>query len=331
MAATGPRPGGWCRRRRYAGIPVARAHQPEDARGDGDPGRRAPFGGSAQGGDVRGRRGTPGRCGRRAGSASCAARGRAGPGRAGWTRCPGSAPRPREPSHRSTSASMTRPGLGERGEGQRPEVEAAGRGGRRSCPRWAAAGSARWPIVPVCRAAAWSGSTPENDGVGAGVLRGRGPHPGRADVTPAFPAGGRGAAEGCGARPRCRTSTAPTSTWSPHRPGGLARPRPGAAPRARRQRVRAALRDRRRRRVRHGRRPRRRRGQPARRDSTAPTPGAAAPDGAQRDAASLLPDQVRPGSAWTIRLDAEVCVDVRVERARVRSRAALSYVEARSG
>lgn len=47
------------------------------------------------------------------------------------------------------------------------------------------------------------------------------------------------------------------------------------------------------------------------------------------DAASLLPDQVRPALLWTIRLDAEgVRVDVRVERARVRSRAALSYVEA---
>jgi len=46
-------------------------------------------------------------------------------------------------------------------------------------------------------------------------------------------------------------------------------------------------------------------------------------------AASLLPDQVRPALLWTIRLDADGArSDVRVERARVRSRAALSYVEA---
>ncbi|WGX99068.1 RNB domain-containing ribonuclease [Nocardioides sp. L-11A] len=47
------------------------------------------------------------------------------------------------------------------------------------------------------------------------------------------------------------------------------------------------------------------------------------------DAASLLPDQVRPALLWTIRLDATGAqVDVRVERARVRSTARWSYVEA---
>ena len=47
------------------------------------------------------------------------------------------------------------------------------------------------------------------------------------------------------------------------------------------------------------------------------------------DAASLLPDQVRPALLWTIRLRADGGrADVRVERARVRSRAQLSYVEA---
>lgn len=46
-------------------------------------------------------------------------------------------------------------------------------------------------------------------------------------------------------------------------------------------------------------------------------------------AASLLPDQVRPALLWTIRLRADGArVDARVERALVRSRAALSYVEA---
>jgi exoribonuclease R len=44
------------------------------------------------------------------------------------------------------------------------------------------------------------------------------------------------------------------------------------------------------------------------------------------DAASLLPDQVRPALLWTIRLDAEGSrTDVEVERARVRSRARYDY------
>jgi len=49
------------------------------------------------------------------------------------------------------------------------------------------------------------------------------------------------------------------------------------------------------------------------------------------DAASLLPDQVRPALLWTIRLgpDGER-LDVMVERARVRSRAQLSYEEAQA-
>jgi exoribonuclease R len=47
------------------------------------------------------------------------------------------------------------------------------------------------------------------------------------------------------------------------------------------------------------------------------------------DAASLLPDQVRPALLWTIRLDADGSrTDVQVERARVRSTARLSYREA---
>lgn len=47
------------------------------------------------------------------------------------------------------------------------------------------------------------------------------------------------------------------------------------------------------------------------------------------DAASLLPDQVRPALLWTIRLDADGSrTDVQVERARVRSTARLSYQEA---
>ena len=46
------------------------------------------------------------------------------------------------------------------------------------------------------------------------------------------------------------------------------------------------------------------------------------------DAASLLPDQERPALLWTIRLRADGGrTDVHVERARVRSRARLSYVE----
>ncbi|TNM48305.1 RNB domain-containing ribonuclease [Nocardioides albidus] len=46
-------------------------------------------------------------------------------------------------------------------------------------------------------------------------------------------------------------------------------------------------------------------------------------------AASLLPDQVRPALLWTITLDAEgTPTDVRVERARVRSMARWSYVDA---
>ncbi|MBA2952184.1 RNB domain-containing ribonuclease [Nocardioides sp. MAH-18] len=49
------------------------------------------------------------------------------------------------------------------------------------------------------------------------------------------------------------------------------------------------------------------------------------------DAASLLPDQVRPALLWTIRLDAEGArTDVHVERAVVRSTAQLSYVEAQA-
>jgi exoribonuclease R len=44
------------------------------------------------------------------------------------------------------------------------------------------------------------------------------------------------------------------------------------------------------------------------------------------DAASLLPDQVRPALVWTLRLDAHgELVDAEVERARVRSRARLDY------
>ena len=47
------------------------------------------------------------------------------------------------------------------------------------------------------------------------------------------------------------------------------------------------------------------------------------------DAASLLPDRVRPALLWTIDLDADgEGTDVVVERALVRSRAQLSYVEA---
>lgn len=47
------------------------------------------------------------------------------------------------------------------------------------------------------------------------------------------------------------------------------------------------------------------------------------------DAASLLPDQVRPALLWTIRLDADGSrTDVQVERARVRSTARLTYDEA---
>jgi exoribonuclease R len=48
-------------------------------------------------------------------------------------------------------------------------------------------------------------------------------------------------------------------------------------------------------------------------------------------AASLLPDQVRPALLWTIRLDARgKMTAAEVERARVRSRAQLSYVEAQA-
>lgn len=47
------------------------------------------------------------------------------------------------------------------------------------------------------------------------------------------------------------------------------------------------------------------------------------------DAASLLPDRVRPALLWTIRLDADGSrTDVEVQRALVRSRAALTYEEA---
>jgi exoribonuclease R len=47
------------------------------------------------------------------------------------------------------------------------------------------------------------------------------------------------------------------------------------------------------------------------------------------DAASLLPDQVRPALLWTLRLDAEGSrTDVEVERARVRSRRRYDYAEA---
>ncbi|WP_435746551.1 RNB domain-containing ribonuclease [Nocardioides sp. SYSU DS0663] len=47
------------------------------------------------------------------------------------------------------------------------------------------------------------------------------------------------------------------------------------------------------------------------------------------DAGSLLPDQVRPALLWTIRVDAEgEGTEVTVERARVRSRAQLSYEQA---
>lgn len=47
------------------------------------------------------------------------------------------------------------------------------------------------------------------------------------------------------------------------------------------------------------------------------------------DAASLLPDQVRPALLWTLPVNAAgTCTDVRVERAMVRSTGRLSYVEA---
>lgn len=49
-------------------------------------------------------------------------------------------------------------------------------------------------------------------------------------------------------------------------------------------------------------------------------------------AASLLPDQVRPAVVWTMRLAADATpLDVRVERATVRSRAQLSYPEVEAG
>ena len=49
------------------------------------------------------------------------------------------------------------------------------------------------------------------------------------------------------------------------------------------------------------------------------------------DAGSLLPDQVRPALLWTIRVDADgEGTDVHVERARVRSRAQLSYEDAQA-
>jgi exoribonuclease R len=49
------------------------------------------------------------------------------------------------------------------------------------------------------------------------------------------------------------------------------------------------------------------------------------------DAASLLPGEVRPALLWTIRLDAEGArSDVRVERARVRSRERWSYADAQA-
>lgn len=53
------------------------------------------------------------------------------------------------------------------------------------------------------------------------------------------------------------------------------------------------------------------------------------PPALSEGAASLLPDQVRPALLWTIRVDADgVTTDVRVERARVRSTARWSYVDA---
>ncbi|WP_408895854.1 RNB domain-containing ribonuclease [Nocardioides sp. R1-1] len=53
------------------------------------------------------------------------------------------------------------------------------------------------------------------------------------------------------------------------------------------------------------------------------------PPALSEGAASLLPDQVRPALLWTIRLDADgASTDVRVERARVRSTARWSYVDA---
>lgn len=53
------------------------------------------------------------------------------------------------------------------------------------------------------------------------------------------------------------------------------------------------------------------------------------PPSLSEDAASLLPDQLRPALLWTIRLDEHGArSDVHVERARVRSRAAMSYVDA---
>jgi exoribonuclease R len=53
------------------------------------------------------------------------------------------------------------------------------------------------------------------------------------------------------------------------------------------------------------------------------------PPALSEGAASLLPDQVRPALLWTIRLDAAGAqADVRVERARVRSTARWSYVDA---
>lgn len=53
------------------------------------------------------------------------------------------------------------------------------------------------------------------------------------------------------------------------------------------------------------------------------------PPALSEGAASLLPDQVRPALLWTIRVDADgATTDVRVERARVRSTARWSYVDA---
>lgn len=53
------------------------------------------------------------------------------------------------------------------------------------------------------------------------------------------------------------------------------------------------------------------------------------PPALSEDAASLLPDQVRPALLWTLHVDADGGrTDVRVERALVRSRAQLTYEEA---
>ena len=218
-------------------------------------------------------------------------------------------PRPRRPGRprtASTSASSTsRAGVGER-RARSPRSSGLPRrgaalpslGGSRISTGEASAESSLgwWHVL----AAEWCGSTPDDEVARAVPARRDRADPGRAqgDAGRSRPRSRRRPAAAA-ARPRLPDLDRTDLPFVTIDPAVVDGPRPGAAPRARRRRLRRALRDRRRRGVRRS--PATRstsRPTSAARRSTAPTPRSRCTrPSLSEGAASLLPDQVRPGPA----------------------------------